>query len=380
MARVEIKEPREQAAHFGLYRTSAGGDDAIIVRRKVADPTDYMHTRIRKLSRQRANFTLATQHYARLSPSQKAITRHQFEEVEFIKSHGKTDTKLLSGRQLFISKEMHGLETTQKQTVLPYELCIMLVDENLNPLTGDLWLYCTVTDEWFYLPKDEIYPGNFLFSLVPPGYAPYRVYGEALGYFDPMLPEHQAMTEQDILPYHYHKLLLPVDYEYIYPNGGGSLTELKTSGEPHWQMVLHEDTVFVPSPEGGAFGSFEGNYVWNKWWPQEDAADLYTFTNPLYAAQYIYKLTAYLRVSRNRYPYGDWKVILKTHGQIYYSDWQGTSSMDEYKPVEFPVNPHTNNTWTRDEIDSLQLGVFLHVPTMWTIFMCDRIYIKLDYR
>ncbi|GAH64411.1 unnamed protein product, partial [marine sediment metagenome] len=35
---------------------------------------------------------------------------------------------------------------------------------------------------------DEIGAGNWLFSQVPPGYAPYRVYGEAEGYFDPELP------------------------------------------------------------------------------------------------------------------------------------------------------------------------------------------------
>jgi len=379
MARVEILKPREQEAHFGLYRTSPDGEETIFVRRKVGDPTDYMHTKSRKLARQRANFALATQHYAQLTPSQKAITRHQHEEVEYIKSHGKTDTKLLSGRQLFISKEMHSLETTQKQTVLPYELCIMLVDENLSPLAGELWLYCTVSGEWFHLPKDEIYTGNWLFSLVPRDYPPYRLYGEALGYFDPMLPEHQDMPVDDLRAYHYHKLLLPVSGETIYPNGDGDLTELLASDTVHWQMVRHLDTNFIPPNGGGSFGRFEGNYVYNKWYPSAEKADLFTFTDPLYAAQYIYKLTAYAWVNRNYYPYGDWRLILKTHGNIYYSDYMGSQLRPEYTPFEFTTNPYTNETWTLDEVKALQLGVSLKITTMWTVWMCDHIYIDLAY-
>ena len=206
MARVEIKEPREQEAHFGLYRTSAGGDQGIIVRRKVGEPTDYMHTKSRKLKRQRDNFTLATQHYANLTPSQKAITRHQFEEVEYQKSHGKTDTKLLSGRQLFISKEIHSLATTQKQLVLPHEVCIMLVDPDLNPIQGQLWLRYLKDSEWLDIDREELSTGNWLFSQTPRGQEAYRPYGEAEDYHDPELESYQYLTEKQLLDYHYHIL------------------------------------------------------------------------------------------------------------------------------------------------------------------------------
>ncbi|GAJ18196.1 unnamed protein product, partial [marine sediment metagenome] len=64
MATVHIKEPREQEAHFGLYRTTAGGDETIFVRRKIGEPTDYMHTKSRKLKQQRDNLALASQHYS----------------------------------------------------------------------------------------------------------------------------------------------------------------------------------------------------------------------------------------------------------------------------------------------------------------------------
>ncbi|GAI66657.1 unnamed protein product, partial [marine sediment metagenome] len=77
MARVYAVKKRIQPAHFGLYRTSTGGDESIIVRRKVGEPTDYMHTKSRKLARQRANLTVASQHYSHLTPSQRQIAHRQ---------------------------------------------------------------------------------------------------------------------------------------------------------------------------------------------------------------------------------------------------------------------------------------------------------------
>ena len=185
MATVKIITPREQAAHFGLYRTSAGGDESIVVRRKVGEPTDYMHTKSRKVARQREILTVASQHYSHLTPGQKAITRHQIEEVEYETGHSKTDTKLLMGRQLFIAKEMRSLKTTQKQLLVPHELCIILTDQDLNPLDGNLWLSYFKDDEWHDIPKQELITANWLFSPVPRGRAPYQVYGEATGFLDP---------------------------------------------------------------------------------------------------------------------------------------------------------------------------------------------------
>lgn len=206
MATIKILKPREQAAHFGLYRTSVGGDDSIFVRRKIADPTDYLHSKSRKLANQRYFLTLASQHYANLTPGQKATTRRQIDWVEFQKSHGKTDTKLLMGRQLFIAREMRSLATTGKQLMLPHELCIMLVDPTKRPLVGELWLRYLEDEEWHDVFGQELAPGNWLFKSVPPEKEAYRPYGEAPGYYDQQLPQYQNMTEDKIRAYHYHKL------------------------------------------------------------------------------------------------------------------------------------------------------------------------------
>lgn len=379
MATVIIKEPREQEAHFGLYRTSAGGDESIIVRRKVGEPTDYIHGNSRKLARQREILTLASQHYAHLTPSQKAITRRQIEEVEYQKSHGKTDTKLLMGRQLFIAKEIRSLKTTGKQLLLPHELCIMLVDENLSPLEGELWLSYLNQAEWWSLAKEEIATGNWLFSLVPPAQEAYWPYGVAEGYFDPMLPEYQFMSEDEILPYHYHVLLLPVASEIIVPCGDGDLTELYPEGIPHWPLVLEEDAVWIPPNGGGPWGYFTGNFVSAGFFPYPGRTDLYTFTQPLYAAQYIYKLTVHSLLGRDVYPYGDAKIVLKTHGQLHYSEEFHPNWPKYWVEASWELNPETNQVWTREELLSLQIGIWMAKRGSFGRIICDKLFAKLFY-
>jgi len=265
MATIIILRPREQFSHFGLYRTSAGGDESIFVRRKVGDPTDYMHTRSRKCALQRYYLTLASQHYARLTPSQKAITRHQLEEVEFEKSHGTTDTKLLIGRQLFISKEMHSLKTTGKQLLLPYEVCIVLTDPDLNPLEGQLKLYFKTDGDWQETARDEIGLANWLFSLVPAGKASYHPIGEAIGYYDPEDPEITYLDEVSLKQYHYHKL---------YPTGipEALFDALGTSGMVYVLADTYQearDATQGTVIDNGSYGTTgqskegeEGFYVW----------------------------------------------------------------------------------------------------------------------
>jgi len=206
MAKVEIGRFRNQARHYGLHKQYLAGDEPMIIRRKVGDPTDVVHSSSRKLKRQRELLSEASRHYATLTPSQKAITRHQIAEVDHIKDGRKSDTKLLMGRQLFISRDMASLKLTGKLTQLPRELCIILADTNLIPLPGTLWLRYLENGDWLNASKEELATGSWLFSQVPRGKEAYRVYGESGGYYDPQLPEHQNMTEAAIRAYHYHCL------------------------------------------------------------------------------------------------------------------------------------------------------------------------------
>ncbi|MBA7664238.1 hypothetical protein ES703_72295 [subsurface metagenome] len=240
MATVVPGQFREQLAHFGLYRTSAGGDESIIVRRKVGEPTDYMHPTSRKLKIQRQNLALASQHYAHLSPSQKAATRHQIEEVEYQTSHGKTDTKLLLGRQLFIAKDIHQLNVAQRQIQPPLEACIILTDQGLNPLDGELWLRYLKDEQWHDIPKEELALGSWMFEKVPARQEAYQVYGEATGFFDLKLPEHQAMTESYLRTYHYHVLFPSVlPYGWTFAAGWWVQNHKTTPRSTHSILHIH---------------------------------------------------------------------------------------------------------------------------------------------
>jgi len=216
MAKVEIVEYREQLAHFGFYKQGAGGDVQLLIRRKVGDPTDYMHNHSKAVQRQREIFSQASIHYSHLTPTQKADWRRQIRWVPRIRPGSQSEEVILKGRQLFIAEDIHELATKQKQIKLPLEICIVLADQDFNPLEGELWLYCTVAGEWFDLPKGELQKGYWLFTKVPPGYPPYRVYGEAAGYFDPQLPEHQTFTEKELKAHHYHILHPEVLWKVFY--------------------------------------------------------------------------------------------------------------------------------------------------------------------
>lgn len=377
MARVTPGKSREQETHFGLYRTGAGGDQAIIVRRKVGEPTDYLHPTNKKLALQRALMGLASQHYSHLTPTQKAITRHQIAEVEYQRSHGPTDTKILLGRQLFIAQELRKLKATQKQLVLPYELCIVVTDEDLNPIEGELWLRYRKEDTWTDCGKEEIYPGNWLFSHVPRAKEPYQVYGEAAGYYDPELPETQTMSEQDILTYHYHKLCLISPVEKLYPIGDGDVIELTPVGAVFGcQATRYEDSTFYPS-NGYLWGHFEGLYVTRGHDTLEAKQDLYHVSNLPYKPPNITKIVIWIKCSRTEYPYGSCATILLTHGQIYYGEAEGLGVGFEWYATSYEKNPYTGEPWTADEINTMQCGVWLSGVASWGQSACDQLYIDV---
>lgn len=175
MATVEILTKREQAAHFGLYRMSPGGNQAIFVRRKVGEPTDYMHTKSKKVKRQREVFGQASTHYSHLTSLQKEDLRHQVEEVEYIRDHGKTHIKVLQGRQLFISKDIHSLIETLTHKIMPLTICINSADptgriHDIRLRLSDRYLY-----PYLGYPSSYPYPGTNIFYPVPRLTIDYRV-------------------------------------------------------------------------------------------------------------------------------------------------------------------------------------------------------------
>ncbi|GAJ03183.1 unnamed protein product, partial [marine sediment metagenome] len=167
MATVEITTKREQATHFGLFRASPGGNQSIFVRRKVGEPTDYMHTKSKKVKRQREVFGQASIHYSHLTSLQKEDLKHQVEEVEYIRDHGKSDIKVLQGRALFISKDIHALIETAKQTEMPLTICILSVEPTGQPIDVPILLVRAYPYPKTEYPDYHPYPGTNIFYPVP---------------------------------------------------------------------------------------------------------------------------------------------------------------------------------------------------------------------
>ncbi|GAJ02758.1 unnamed protein product, partial [marine sediment metagenome] len=100
---------------------------------------------------------------------------------------------------------------------------------------------------------------------------------------------------------------------------------------------------------------------------------------PLWAAQHIYKVTINYLASRNAYPKGRARSILKTHGQLYYGDYTFPDPPGEWRAQDYELNPYTNEKWTKDELLALQAGISIDVQGWPGDFMCDRIYGEIYY-
>jgi hypothetical protein len=215
MAKVEMQEVRHQEAHYGLYRTALGGDERVIVRRKCGEKTDYQHGKSQRVKRQRERLATASRHWNSLTPSQKNYWRNQ---IGFVKREGSPSAEvLLKGRELFIAQDINSLAATGKRITTPYEICLVLCDEEHTPLSGALWLSYYQGGEWHICFGESIGFGQWLYTKVPRGKEFYRVTGTAIAYYDPKLPEHQWMTEQYLLSYHYHVLLFNLELVFLEP-------------------------------------------------------------------------------------------------------------------------------------------------------------------
>jgi len=224
MARVELGRLREQSRHYGLYKQASPTGDLIVVRRKVGEPVDYQHDSSRAVKRQREAFTQASVHYSHLTSRQRQELKTHAEEVEYVRGHGKTDVKLLQGRALFISKDIHSLITTADYLPIPGEICIVLADEFRSPIPGRLLLYYHIDSETKLIGAVEIAPSNKLFSDVPPKMSAYYFLGSATDYYDYGEWEPTFLTWHQLQRYHYHCLKR------------GYLSKSRTYAVWHWAM------------------------------------------------------------------------------------------------------------------------------------------------
>lgn len=126
-----------------------------------------MHPTSKKLKRQREVFGQASTHYSHLTSLQKQDLRYHIEDVEYIKNHGRTEIKVLQGRPLFISKDMHSIIETAKQTEMPLTICIVSVEPTGKVIDVMLRLRKRKPPPYVDYPAYWPYPGTNIFYPVP---------------------------------------------------------------------------------------------------------------------------------------------------------------------------------------------------------------------
>ncbi|MBA7708664.1 hypothetical protein ES703_117567 [subsurface metagenome] len=354
MARVEIGEYRAQDAHYGFYRDDLPSGDVILIRRKVGEPTDYLHPNSRKVRLQRLNFGLASTHYSHLTPIQKKELKYVVEEVPFSRGRSKSDTKVLQGRTLFISKDIHALNETQKQLPTPLQICIVLTDQDLNPIEGDLWLYYQIDGDWGSIDRRLLSPSYWLFPLVPRNRPLYHPVGRAYDFYDPQDPETTYLTQKELMLYHYHRLSPrpTIASEILRPIGTGDLNEIWTQRPPtgeHWDKV---DDVLPDEDE---------TYLWMPAYSKATKRDLFTLEPPTIGVYDIKQVTLFGRFRSAGY-YVDLippKLLLKTHDQLFEQTYEDVKYSWETVSWSLDKNPATGEPWTLDELTTLQAGIAL---------------------
>lgn len=158
MATVIKGQSRIAPKHFGLYRTRVGGDESIIVRRKIGEPADVMHSASMPVKDQRRRFKIASQHYASLTPVQKAESKLQVRFIDRVSSTGDSEEVLLMGRQLFISEDIALQRTEGTVLVPPRNICIVATNENFEPMPANLRLNFLARGEWYEAKYSKLTP------------------------------------------------------------------------------------------------------------------------------------------------------------------------------------------------------------------------------
>ncbi|GAI85000.1 unnamed protein product, partial [marine sediment metagenome] len=163
---------------------------------------------------------------------------------EYIRDHGKSDVKVLQGRALFISKDIHALIETAKQTEMPFTICIVSAEPAGKQIGIPLTLRKFRPYPIVWYPATYPYPGTNVFYPVPRLDATYRLGIE--GFFMATFPYY---------PYSFDELIkgvthtcYPIFWEdsygpYCQPTGYKSPNwhfHTPYGLEPLWRVDIHE--------------------------------------------------------------------------------------------------------------------------------------------
>lgn len=164
------------------------------------------------------------------------------------------------------------------------------------------------------------------------------------------------------------KLDLRNDIETLSPSAGGDVTQLKYyDGVSHDPDVLHnfEQVDEYPDPDEGSTSVF----CTNRAGPFYDLYNLPAHTG----SGTINKVTVYARCSLSAAS----NIRIKTNETEYDSDAISGYAWETHS-YEWAQNPSNSHAWTWDEIDALQVGIYL-VTDIYDPSECTQVYIEVDY-
>ena len=167
MAKVKLKELRELEAGYHIYRQPSPAGEMIIVRRKVATPTDVEHRSSKATQAQRQRFARASKKWASLPPVVRADLRQNYGIVDVQTPHGLSTIDVLQGSHLFISQEIHQQKYHQEHVQVPMWLCVQTVDPKGRVIDVPLSLWNYYVPGCRPAPAYYISPGNTFFYPVP---------------------------------------------------------------------------------------------------------------------------------------------------------------------------------------------------------------------
>jgi len=206
MAKITLGEQREQESSYQFYKQPSERGEIIVVRRKVAMPSDVEHKSSRATKRQRETFSRASKRWASLPGPVKADFRKKYGIVDAQTPHGLSDIKVLQGAQLFTSQEIHLQKYHDEHQEVPFYLCFVLTDERGSPLDLEARLQPYYYPYWHPCPGYYLCTENTLFYPVPEdadlyklGYATMGTFGYQI--FTYRLPELKKVQYRSVAPY-----------------------------------------------------------------------------------------------------------------------------------------------------------------------------------
>jgi len=244
MAKVTLGQKREIEGGYHIYRQPSQAGDLITVRRKVAMPSDVQHSSSKPTQRHRQIFSRASKRWAAIPAPVRADLQHNYGYVPVQGHPAAVDYKVLKGRELFLSQEMHGLEYLDTHLELPLYLCFILTDECNTTLDLQAHLMTGDYAHWEECRGYYLCPGNTLFYPVPREEPLYLLGYATAGYFGKQIFTYYysdilKLRRQTVMPYIGCQLSGRDKDSYWPPSGG--FEPLPSPGAPYlWQYNIHQ--------------------------------------------------------------------------------------------------------------------------------------------